>query len=215
MKINEVETLVGITKKNIRFYEQEGLLTPRRNRENGYRDYGDGEVLLLQQIKLLRKLGLSLEEIRQLQSGQLTVHDGMHRHQISLARQQTSLAQAQALCQMLSETEGRLSELDPVPWLSKMEAMEQEGTSFMNKQNLDIRRKLVAPVVVTVVMVAAMAALMALFGWCTTLEEDPMPRWLMILFDLPCVAVMVGVTLALISRIKELLGGEINAATYY
>ena len=29
MKINEVEALVGITRKNIRFYEAEGLLSPR------------------------------------------------------------------------------------------------------------------------------------------------------------------------------------------
>ena len=28
MKINEVEALVGITKKNIRFYEEQGLLKP-------------------------------------------------------------------------------------------------------------------------------------------------------------------------------------------
>ena len=28
MKINEVEALVGITKKNIRFYEEKGLLSP-------------------------------------------------------------------------------------------------------------------------------------------------------------------------------------------
>ena len=34
LKINEVEALVGITKKNIRFYEAEGLLAPRRNSEN-------------------------------------------------------------------------------------------------------------------------------------------------------------------------------------
>ena len=40
MKINEVEKLIGITKKNIRFYEEQGLLSPSRNRENGYRDYG-------------------------------------------------------------------------------------------------------------------------------------------------------------------------------
>mgnify|MGYP002508345585 CR=1 FL=1 len=32
MKINEVETQVGITKKNIRFYEEQGLLSPRRGR---------------------------------------------------------------------------------------------------------------------------------------------------------------------------------------
>ena len=57
MKINEVEALVGITKKNIRFYEDAGLLFPRRNSENGYRDYGDADVEILRRIKLLRKLG--------------------------------------------------------------------------------------------------------------------------------------------------------------
>ena len=31
MKINQVEELVGITKKNIRFYEDEGLVSPDRN----------------------------------------------------------------------------------------------------------------------------------------------------------------------------------------
>ena len=66
MKINEVEALVGITRKNIRFYEAEGLLTPRRNSENGYRDYGDADIDALQQIKLLRKLGVPLEDIREL-----------------------------------------------------------------------------------------------------------------------------------------------------
>lgn len=44
MKINEVEAQVGVTKKNIRFYEEKGLIAPRRNSENGYREYGPGEV---------------------------------------------------------------------------------------------------------------------------------------------------------------------------
>lgn len=69
MKINEVEALVGITKKNIRFYESEGLLSPRRNSANGYRDYGPEEVEVLRRIKLLRKLGVPLEEIRKMQRG--------------------------------------------------------------------------------------------------------------------------------------------------
>ena len=37
MKINEVEAAVGVTKKNIRFYEEEGLITPSREPGNGYR----------------------------------------------------------------------------------------------------------------------------------------------------------------------------------
>ena len=47
MKINEVEALVGITKKNIRFYEEQGLLSPKRNSENSYREYGEEEVQTL------------------------------------------------------------------------------------------------------------------------------------------------------------------------
>ena len=63
MKIQQVEELVGISKKNIRFYEEQGLLSPGRA-ENGYREYGQGDVLRLQQIKLLRKLAVSIEDIR-------------------------------------------------------------------------------------------------------------------------------------------------------
>ena len=35
MRINKVEELVEISKKNIRFYEEKGLLNPMRNAENG------------------------------------------------------------------------------------------------------------------------------------------------------------------------------------
>ena len=65
LKINEVEALVGITKKNIRFYEEKGLLSPRRNSENGYRDYGQEEVDELQRIKLMRKLEIGRASCRE------------------------------------------------------------------------------------------------------------------------------------------------------
>ena len=63
MRINEVETIVGITKKNIRFYEEQGLLEPKRNLENGYRNYNESDVRTLQIIKVFRKLGISIEDI--------------------------------------------------------------------------------------------------------------------------------------------------------
>ena len=56
MKINEVEAAVGVTKKNIRFYEEEGLISPRREPGNGYRSYSAADVERLRRIKLLRKL---------------------------------------------------------------------------------------------------------------------------------------------------------------
>ena len=39
MNISEVELKTGITKQNIRLYEKKGLLHPRRNKENSYREY--------------------------------------------------------------------------------------------------------------------------------------------------------------------------------
>ena len=120
MKINEVEALVGIIKKNIRFYEAEGLLTPRRNSENGYRDYGDADVAVLQRIKLLRKLGVPLEEIRQMQSGAHTVGDGMRRHLVTLEREQENLAAAARLCAGLTECREKLETLDAQALLEQM-----------------------------------------------------------------------------------------------
>ena len=111
MKINEVEALVGITKKNIRFYEAEGLLTPRRNSENGYRDYGEVEVETLRRIKLLRKLGFPLEQIRQMQTGSRTVGDGMRRHLVTLEREQENLRSAAQLCAGLTDCAEKLDML--------------------------------------------------------------------------------------------------------
>ena len=129
MKINEVEAQVGITKKNIRFYESQGLLAPRRNSENGYRDYGPEEVEVLRQIKLLRKLGVPLEEIRRMQSGSSTVGDGMRRHLVTLEREYRSLEQSMEFCRALKDREERLDALNAEELLKEMEQMEQRGTT--------------------------------------------------------------------------------------
>lgn len=73
MKINEVEAAVGVTKKNIRFYEEEGLISPRREPGNGYRSYSEADVERLRRIKLLRKLDVPLAEIRQMLEGECTL----------------------------------------------------------------------------------------------------------------------------------------------
>lgn len=214
MKINEVEALVGITKKNIRFYEAEGLLTPRRNSDNGYRDYGEAEVETLRQIKLLRKLGLPLEEIRQMLSGTHTLGDGMRRHLVTLEREQKNLETSMALCRQLKDREEPLSALDAQALLEEMELLEHQGATFLNRQTGDARRmRRVAP---AVVMVALMASLMALMIWGFTTDADqapPLPL-VVVLVAIPGV-IILGVVLALIQRLQEIEKGEIDDARKY
>lgn len=216
MKINEVEALVGITKKNIRFYEAEGLLTPRRNSENGYRDYGETEVETLRQIKLLRKLGVPLEEIRRMQGGTHTVGDGMRRHLVTLEREQENLEQSMRLCQRLTACQERLGELDAGAVLAEMESLEQSGTTFQNKQRQDIRVRYVAPVVITLLTVALMTALAALIIWASLLDPlDAPPLLLMLVLAAIPLLVAGGTVLALVQRIREIGKGEEDDAKQF
>ena len=63
MTSKEMESRSGVPRANIRYYEAEGLLSPAR-RGNGYRDYSEEDLRTLEKIKLLRRLGVSVEELR-------------------------------------------------------------------------------------------------------------------------------------------------------
>ena len=217
MKIHEVEERVGITRKNIRFYEAQGLLMPRRNSENGYREYGEEDVVALERIKLLRKLGLPLEEIRKMQSGGQTVADGMRRHLVTLEREQQNIQRAMELCARLKDREERLEALDAAALLAEMERLEAGGTTFMDKQKEDTRRRrYVAPLTVALLTTLLMGGLIWLMLWAFfTDPNDAPPLFLVaVLVALPAV-VILGVVLAAAQRVREIEKGEIDDAKKY
>lgn len=216
MKINEVEALVGISKKNIRFYEEQGLLSPRRNSENGYRDYGEAEVDTLRRIKLMRKLGVSMEDIRRMLSGEHTVADGMRRHLVTLERERRNLELSAGLCRELLGEDRPLGELDAGSLLARMDTLERGGAAFRDKQKDDVRQNYMAPVIVTVIFVSLMAALMALLLW--TYRNDPTeapPFWFVLVLLGVFATIAVGVVLALVQRLKEIPKGEMDDAKRY
>lgn len=216
MKINEVETLAGIAKKNIRFYEEQGLLSPRRNPENGYRDYGEEDVLVLRRIRLLRKLDVPIDEIRLMLSGTHTVGDGMRRHLITLERQQRNLQQSMELCQELTCQDIPISQLDTEALLTRMEQLEQAGTAFRDVTAQDIKKRYIAPVAVTAVVVTVMTALSAFLLWAFSLDpEEAPPIWFVAVILGMFVAVGVGCVAALTQRIREIRKGEIDDAKKY
>ncbi|MBD5149708.1 MAG: MerR family transcriptional regulator [Oscillibacter sp.] len=216
MKINEVEALVGITKKNIRFYEEKGLLSPSRNSENGYRDYGESEVAVLRQIKLMRKLGVPIEEIRRMQEGKQTVGDGMRRHLVTLERERRNLEESMRLCELLKERTEPLGELDAAGVLAEMEKLEQAGASFQNKQKQDVRIRYVAPIVVTAALVALMAAMTGVMLWGYLMDpEDAPPLAITLVMAAMPLLVIAGMLYALVQRIREIGKGEIDDAKKY
>ena len=174
---------------------------------------------LLRQIKLLRKLGVPLEEIRQMQTGSRTlVADGMRRHLVTLERERKNLDQAVQLCQALKDREVRLDSLDAGGLLrSRWSRWSRRGPPFWTRQQGDTRRiRYVAPVVVTLLTVFLMGGLIALMLWGFSIDAEdapPLPL-LVVLVAIPGV-VILGVLLAMIQRFREIEKGEAEDAKQY
>lgn len=213
MKIKYVEELVGITKKNIRFYEEQGLLAPDRA-ENGYREYGQADVDRLMQIKLLRKLGVPIEEIKRIFQGSIHLDDCLDRHLDELERQKENLAKMQAISEQIIASHVTLQNLDTENYLNQVESMEKEGTSFMDVEKTDRRRKkLMGAIIPGIVMILILAASIAAIAWMNTIEKIPVIVNI-ILLGLPAI-VIICIVAAIIGRMKEIKGGEEDEASKY
>ncbi len=72
LTIGEIARKVGFTPRTIRYYEDIGLLNSVRRVEGGRRIYTDEDVRRLKFIKRLKLLGLTLEEMKELEELYLT-----------------------------------------------------------------------------------------------------------------------------------------------
>lgn len=63
MLIGELSRRTGVSARLLRYYEEQGLLEPRRG-PNGYRDYDEDSVVTVRQIRALLDAGLPTGVIR-------------------------------------------------------------------------------------------------------------------------------------------------------
>ena len=213
MKINQVEELTGITKKNIRFYEEQKLISPQRNPANGYREYSMEDVKQLSRIKLFRKLGIPIESIRKMESGELQLDDCLFKKVHELKADIQSAQMMQKVCQeMLDQTTG-FDKIDTDLYLAKIDQLEKGGTQFMDIEQHDKRPSIIAPVFFAGITILAVAAFILLLFYLNSLE--PAPFGVIGFFVIAGLAVCVGVIIACRERIKEIKGGELDEARNY
>ena len=66
-RIGELAAKVGMTERTIRYYEEVGLLESVKRLDGGIRVYTDDDVRRLKFIRKLKVLGLSLQEMNELE----------------------------------------------------------------------------------------------------------------------------------------------------
>jgi len=218
MKIQNVEELVGITKKNIRFYEDQGLLSPKRA-ENGYREYHEEDIKRLKQIKFLRKLFVPIEEIRAVFSGESTLKECLEHRLSEIEKQRQDLDEMQLIAEGLVSRSTpdeplALDQLDIDSCLEDIARLEKEGKTFMDVNITDIhRKKTFGSLIGASIMIALMAFIASMIWWGNRVE--PLPKFLFILLIAIPVIVIVCIIVVLMQRIGEIQGGEEDEAAKY
>ena len=111
MKIGEVMELTGLTRKAIKFYEQEGLISPIVDPDNGYREYSEVDVHMLVQIAILRQINVPIDNIRQILRNPVDLKGVLAGHLQKLEDDLQKLEKSKAVLQSCLEEMAR-KELD-------------------------------------------------------------------------------------------------------
>ena len=133
MKIKEMEQRTGIKSANIRYYEKAGLFVPKRMKDNNYRDYCEEDVEVLERIKILRMLGISISEILRLQTGEDSLDEVMEKRLVELQKEAQSIEEVKAVCATILKKDIQMDDLNEevlntgdIIWRKQMEKIWKE-----------------------------------------------------------------------------------------
>ena len=130
MNIKQAAEASGVSARNIRYYEQAGLLTPARNPENDYRVYTDTDLHTLKLIRVLRMLDMPVEDIRAVLAGDMTLAEAAAAQQLRLEAEREKLAAAESFCRELADGGKSTDALDVDACLERMSAPAPAGGWF-------------------------------------------------------------------------------------
>lgn len=214
MKINQVEELAGITKKNIRFYEEQGLLNPERNPENGYREYTLKDVDNLLKVKLLRKLDVPIEEIRKINEGSLSFSECMDRQSRRLKKEKENLSVTMELCERLKSEVTNYDLIKASDYLEELRELEKGGAVFVNLEKKDIKtRTMTGAILAGSIFTLLFAAIIT--GILIAAAHEPVPPIVLVIFiGFPAITIILTVAVT-VQRIKEIRKGEAYDARNY
>lgn len=131
MTIKEVENKLNISRANIRYYEKEGLLLPKRN-ESDYRNYTNNDLKRLETILLFRKCNISIEDIRLIFNKTKSVEEVFKRQISIIDNEVKELIGAKEMCKVLSSENSSIENFDTNKYYNMMNNLENKGNKFYN-----------------------------------------------------------------------------------
>lgn len=121
--------------RTIRYYDQQDILKPSWISESGTRHYTDADFAHLQQILLLKYLGFSLNEIREMTIGDSDYHILLNSLQLQQKLIKDRIAQLQLVDQAITNTTNAISKNQSIDWSNMLELIHLTNmeTSLQNQ----------------------------------------------------------------------------------
>ncbi|MFI6843145.1 MerR family transcriptional regulator [Kitasatospora sp. NBC_00085] len=120
--IAEVARMSGVTARTLRHYDEIELLPPAWIGSNGHRYYEEGQLLRLQQILVLRALGVSLSEVGRILASQVDELEALHGHHRRLLAERDRLtALAATVSRTITELEQSRKDGSPMTSINRPE----------------------------------------------------------------------------------------------
>ncbi|MGF6375877.1 DNA-binding transcriptional MerR regulator [Clostridiales Family XIII bacterium PM5-7] len=69
LTVGEISKTLGISTEAIRYYVQEGLISPVKNEGNSYWEYSSDDLMKLTDILFYRSMNLTMKEIKTILGG--------------------------------------------------------------------------------------------------------------------------------------------------
>ena len=119
LSVKEASKLTGISEQNIRYYEKQKLISPKRNSGNAYRQYSEEDIRNLKLIRLFRKLDMPVVEIRKLFDGEISLEEALLMQTKHLEDERKKLDAALKFCSLIHESS--IADMDVDVYLKKMD----------------------------------------------------------------------------------------------
>ncbi|MEV5438015.1 MerR family transcriptional regulator [Streptomyces sp. NPDC052682] len=126
LTIGELARATGLTVRTIRYWSDEGVLTPVARSPGGYRLYDAESAARLELIRTLRELGLGLDDVRTVLAGERTVAEVAAAHGAALDTQIRSLKVTRAVLSIVAERGSSAEETTLMHQLARLSAAERQ-----------------------------------------------------------------------------------------
>lgn len=214
MLINEVISIVGLSRKSIRYYESVGLLTPSRNSNNDYRLYTDEDIKKLKVIKFLRELDVSIKELQLLDKGKLTLKECLLDRVDKISKEEEKYKKVKDMCNEIVKSNDNYNDIDIDKYFLEINKLNKEGFTIRNVKT-NHTKKVVGAILSSMIFIIIFLSIIALISYFEFIEGDSIPIIYFGLIVLILLLPVISIVINLIKRIKEIVGGEEDEASKY